>query len=475
MHASKKELPKDLLLESRSGWLDSSKKTKKQIFRFCEQYRKFISNFKTEREINTAGIDLAKKNDFLDLRNYILKGSKLVPGDKFYYNVSDKTLILGVIGRQPIEEGTKIVGGHTDSPRLDLKPRPLYEEGGVALIDTHYYGGIRKHQWVTMPLALHGVVVKKNFKKKTISMGESIDDPVFTITDLLPHLSKEQNEKKLIDAITGEGLDVIVGSIPLKSDNDKDSIKKKILNILFEKFGIKEADFTSAELSFVPAGPARDLGFDQSMIVGYGHDDRASVYTAMRALIDLRNAPERTSLCILCDKEEIGSVGSTGMNTFLFENMMAEIVRLQQSDDYDLTLRHCLSNSKMLSADVNVLHDPNYPDVSSPNNNMAILNNGLVLTKYVGSKGKAGTNDAHAEFMAEVRSIFDKSNVLWQTGEVGKVDQGGGGTISHFMARYGMDVVDCGVGVLSMHSPWEVVGKLDVYMAYKGYSAFYNK
>lgn len=474
MQKKRISIPKELMLETKSGWMGITNQETKHLESFCEEYRLFISTFKTERQITNAGINLARKNGYMDLSDFIAKKTNFVPGNRFYHSISGKTLILGIIGKQPLENGMRIIGGHTDSPRLDLKPRPLYEDGGMALFDTHYYGGVRKYQWVTIPLAIHGVVIKKGGDKITISIGENHEEPVFVITDLLPHLSQEQSEKKLKDAITGEGLNVLVGSRPLGSKCDSNSIKMRILEYLFEKYGIKEADFTSAELSFVPAGPARDLGLDRSMILGYGHDDRVSAYTAMRALLDLKETPEQTCLCILCDKEEIGSVGSTGMYTFLFENTMAEIVRLYASNDHDLTLRRCLNKSKMLSADVNALHDPNYPDVSSPNDNMAKLNHGLVVTKYVGSRGKIGSNDAHAEFLAEIRDIFDKAKIIWQTGEIGKVDQGGGGTISHMMARYGMDVVDCGVGLLSMHAPWEVVGKLDVYMAYKGYCAFYN-
>lgn len=471
--AKKKKTEKNLTMQTRSGWLDLSKKETKQLERFCDEYRSFISCVKTEREASEAGIDLASQHNFTNLEASIAKGDKLQPGDRFYHSAAGKTLILGIVGKKPITDGMRLIGGHTDSPRLDLKPRPLYEDGGMALLDTHYYGGVRHYQWVTLPLALHGVVVKKGGEKVTICIGEKESDPVLVITDLLPHLGKDQSDKKLKDAITGEGLNVLIGSKPVADEDVAKPIKQNILELLNKEYGLAEADFVSAELSLVPAGAARDLGLDRSMILGYGHDDRVSAYTSMRALLDLEGTPEHTCLCILCDKEEIGSVGSTGMYTFLFENLMAEIINLCVDSDRDLARRRCLRHSRMLSADVNALHDPNYPEVSSPNDNMAKLNHGLVLTKYVGARGKSGSNDAHAEFMAEVREIFDDADVVWQTGEIGKVDQGGGGTISHMMARYEMDVVDCGIGLLSMHGPWEAAGKLDIYMAYKGYAAFF--
>ncbi len=464
----------DVLYHQENGWLKINKSEHKHIFSFCDGYRNFLSNVKTERQANRKGIDLAEKNGFRNLSELIDKKKKLTLGDKVYISLSSKTLILVAIGTNNLETGMRIIGGHTDSPRLDLKPRPLYEDGQMSLLDTHYYGGIKKYQWVTIPLALHGVVNKKNGEQISISIGENPNDPVFNITDLLPHLGKDQAEKKLNEGISGEGLNVLFSSIP-KNDNDaKEKIKLNAMDLLFETYGIIEEDLISAELELVPAGPARDSGIDRSMILGYGQDDRVSVYTGLLALLDQKRIPAATSVCILTDKEEIGSVGSTGMYSFLFENVIAEIINLTTDRYSELTLRRCLKNSKMLSADVNALHDPNYPEVSSPNNNMAKLNHGLVLTKYVGSRGKSGSNDAHAEYLAELRKIFDDANVIWQTGEIGKVDQGGGGTIAFMMARYEMDVVDCGIGLLSMHAPWETAGKLDIYMAYKGYKAFYN-
>ncbi len=464
-----------LAMKNASGWKSIKEKEAKKVFTFCDEYRRFLSEVKTEREAHDNLLGLATQHGFRDLADAIAAEKRLQPGDRFYLSSAGKTLILGIVGSEPITSGLRIIGGHTDSPRLDLKPRPLFEDGGMALLDTHYYGGIKKYQWVTIPLALHGVIVKKSGERMTITIGEDPSDPVLVITDLLPHLGKDQAEKKLNEAITGEGLDVLIGSMPEKEgESETAAIKHQVLALLNERYGISEADFTSAELSLVPAGPARDLGLDRSMILGYGQDDRVSAYTCARALIDLKKTPPHTSLCLLCDKEEIGSVGSTGMDTALFENAMAEIVHLCVDGNEDLARRRSLRNSKMLSADVNALHDPNYSDVSSPNNNMARLNHGLVLTKYVGSRGKSGSNDASAEYVAEIRHIFDEAEVTWQTGEIGKVDQGGGGTISHMLARYEIDVIDCGIGLLSMHAPWEVAGKYDIYMAYKGYTAFYR-
>ena len=465
---------KELLLSTENGWLSLSKGEEKELNRFCEEYRVFLSKVKTERDASKEAIELARKKGFIDIKSVLDTKGKISPGDKVYVNIADKTVILFHLGSKDIVEGMRIIGGHTDSPRLDLKPRPIYEDGGLSLLDTHYYGGVKKYQWVTIPLALHGVVTKKNGEVIHICIGEDEKDPVFTITDILPHLGKDQGEKKLTEAITGEGLNVLFGSIPVNLPDVKEKVKLNTLKILNSNYDIDEKDLTSAELELVPAGPARDLGIDRSMILGYGQDDRVSAYTAIRALYDLKQTPQTTAMCILTDKEEIGSVGATGMYSFLFENVVAEIINLTTDNYSDLLLRRCLKNSKMLSADVNALHDPNYPEVSSPNNNMAKMNHGLVLTKYVGSRGKSGSNDAHAEYLAELRRIFDDAGVLWQTGEIGKVDQGGGGTIAFMLARYEMDVVDCGVGLLSMHAPWEVVGKLDVYMAHKGYSSFFK-
>jgi aspartyl aminopeptidase len=473
MAAKKKKLdPADLEISNDNGWTRISARDEKLLESFTTDYRGFLSTVKTEREAHDEGVALAQAKGFKPLQECIDKGTRLKAGDKVYYSAAGKTLFLAHIGKRPITDGMRIVGGHTDSPRLDLKPRPLYEDGNMVLLDTHYYGGVRKYQWVTIPLAMHGVVFKKDGTRVDICIGEDEDDPVLCISDLLPHLAKDQNVKKLGDAITGEGLNVLFGSRPPKKKASGKAIKGAILTLLHDTYGIDESDLIRAELEVVPAGKARDLGIDRSMILGYGHDDRVCAYTGLRATTDLKRTPEYTAMCILCDKEEIGSVGATGMNSFLFENVASEMVNLIVDDYSTLILRRALRASKMLSADVNVLHDPNYPEVSSPNNNMAKMNQGLVVTKYVGARGKSGSNDASAEFMAEVTTILDKAKVVWQTGEIGKVDQGGGGTIAYMMSRYGMDVVDCGPGVLSMHAPWEVASKLDIFMTYKGYSAF---
>ena len=346
----------------------------------------------------------------------------------------------------------------------------------MVLMDTHYYGGIKKYQWVTMPLALHGVVVKQDGSKVEIVVGEDPSDPVLVISDLLPHLAKDQAKKTMAEGVSGEALNVLIGSYPVdsKKSDDKGRIKQAILKLLHNKYGIIEEDFASADLEIVPAGPARELGLDRSMILGYGQDDRGCAYAGMRALLDQKKIPEYTSVALLCDKEEIGSTGATGMQSTFFENTVAELIQ-RTSDEYsDLKVRRCLERSKMLSADVSALHDPNYPEVSSPNNNMAVLNAGIVVSKYGGARGKSGSSEASAEFMGEIRRIFNKADVVWQTGETGKVDQGGGGTIAQYLAKYGMDVVDCGIGLLSMHAPWEASGKLDCYMTYKGYLAFFE-
>lgn len=463
-----------LFIDQPNGWLQLKAAERKKVMTFCEDYRVFMSEVKTERQAHDRGIELARKNGYEDLHARMASGQQLKPGDRVYYGAAGKTLLLAHIGTRPIEDGCRIIGGHTDSPRLDLKPRPLYEDGNMVLLDTHYYGGIRKYQWVAMPLAMHGVVITREGKCISVSLGDQPDEPVLVISDLLPHLAKDQAGKKLSEAIPGEGLNVLFSSMPTNEKEAKAPLKQYALELLQKKYGIQEEDLLSAELEIVPAGAARDLGMDRSMLLAYGHDDRVCAYTAMRAMLDLKKTPEYTSICILCDKEEIGSVGSTGMDSFLFENVMAELVNLLATPYSELILRRSLRNSKMLSADVNAIHDPNFPEVSSPNENMARMNQGLIVTKYGGARGKSGSNDASAEYMAELRKIFDAAKVIWQPGELGKVDQGGGGTIAYMLARYEMDVVDCGVGLLAMHAPWEVAGKLDIYMAWKGYHAFYN-
>ena len=462
------------LWKRENAWNNIKSAERRKIETYCRQYLGFLSVAKTEREAYNLAVSLAAEAGYCDL-NAVSETVK--PGMRIFRGCNGKTLFLARLGRRPLSEGLHIVGAHIDAPRLDAKPNPIYQDSDLVLLDTHYYGGIKKYQWVTMPLALHGIVVRQDGTKVEINIGEAPGDPVFVITDLLPHLGKEQAKKTLSEAITGEGLNVLLGSMPVAEKHDekdvKDKVKLNILRLLENTYGICEEDFASAELELVPAGPARELGLDRSMLLGYAHDDRICAYAGLRALLDEDEMPEYTSVVLLCDKEEIGSVGATGMDSSFFENSVAELIAVAEKPYSDLTLRRCLEKSRMLSADVNVLHDPNYPDVSSPNN-MAAMNAGVVLCKYTGSRGKSGSSEASAEFMAELRRIFNQAGVVWQTGELGKVDLGGGGTIALFLARYGMDVVDCGVGLMSMHAPWEVAGKLDTYMAYKGYNAFFQ-
>ncbi len=441
----------------------------------CEEinraYMDYIGKAKTEREAHDEAVLLLEAAGFKDMRAYERTGAKLSPGDRVYRSSEGKTLMALVVGKKPFEAGMHIVGGHTDSPRIDLKQNPLYESGDMALLDTHYYGGIKKYQWVTIPLALHGVFVKPDGRKIKVSIGEDPSEPVFCITDLLPHLGADQAKKSLSEAIPGEGLDVVAGSVPSAEKDRKEKFKYNVLKLLNAKYGVTEQDFLSAELEIVPAGKPREVGFDRSMVLAYGHDDRVCAYAGLKALLDIKGVPEHTACVLLCDKEEIGSVGATGMASNLFENAASELLNLTSQSYSELSLKRGLHNSWMLSADVNALFDPMFPAVSEKRNS-AHLNHGLCVTKYTGSRGKSGSSDASAEFLAHIRRIFDRGGVIWQTGELGKVDQGGGGTIAYLMARYGMQVVDCGVGLFSMHAPMELAGKLDIYMAYKGYLAF---
>ena len=459
----------DLTCPSKNGYERISPADLRHSDEVSRLYMDFIGRAKTEREVHDEAIRLLEAAGFSDMRARENDGLKLVPGDKIYRSSEGKTLIAIVVGKKPLDAGMHIVGGHTDSPRIDLKQNPLYENSGLAMIDTHYYGSIRKYQWVTLPLSLHGVFIKANGRKITVNIGEDPADPVFCITDLLPHIATEQNRKTLGEAIPGEGLDVVFGSIP--AGDKKEKAKHNILSLLNKKYGITEEDFLSAELELVPAGKPREAGLDRSMILAYGHDDRVCAYAGLKALIDLKALPEYTSCVLLCDKEEIGSVGSTGMESNLFEHAIAELLNLTSESYSELSLKRALRNSWMLSADVNSLFDPMFPSYFEKRNS-AQLNHGVCVTKYVGAGGKSGSSDASAEFLAHIRRIFDSNDVIWQTGELGKVDQGGAGTIAKFMARHGMQVVDCGVGLFSMHAPMELAGKLDIYMAYKGYHAF---
>jgi aspartyl aminopeptidase len=451
------------------AWSKYSKHDLTELNNINDDYKVFMSKCKTERECVKEFITLAKKAGYKDIKELVKKNGSLKPGDKVYANNMDKTLALFLIGKEPMENGMRILGAHVDSPRLDLKQNPLYEDTDLALLETHYYGGIKKYQWVTIPLSLHGVVIKKDGTKIDIVIGEDESDPVLGISDLLIHLAADQMDKKAGKVIEGEDLNVLVGSIPIDDKDEKEKVKLNVLNILNEKYGITEEDFVSAEIEVVPAGKARDLGFDRSMVMAYGHDDRICAYTSFVSMLKLDKV-DKTCVTLLVDKEEIGSVGATGMHSRFFENTVAEVMNL--CGDYsELKVRRSLNNSKMLSSDVSAAFDPNYPSVMEKKN-AAYFGKGLVFAKYTGARGKGGCNDANPEFIAEIREIMDKHNVSWQTAELGKVDQGGGGTIAYILAQYNMQVIDCGIGLHNMHAPWEVASKADIYEAVKGYFAF---
>ncbi len=455
-------------------WSEANQKKVKAIDTFAKEYRDFLDNGKTERECTDLIVNEIEKAGFVELKKLIDSNKKLKAGDKVYAVNMNKAVIMFNIGKQPLENGMNILGAHIDSPRLDLKGNPLYEDTEIAYLDTHYYGGVKKYQWVTLPLALHGVVVKKDLTTVEINIGEDEDDPVFFISDLLIHLAGEQMDKKASKVIEGDQLDVIVGSMPLSQnkdakDKEKEAVKANILKLLKDNYDIEEDDFKSAEIEVVPAGRSRDVGFDRSLILGYGHDDRVCAFPSYKALIEAGNC-DKTTCCILVDKEEIGSVGATGMRSRFFENVVAEIINLcgQYSD---LALRRCLANSNMLSSDVNAAFDPTFAS-SFDKKNATKLGHGIVLEKYTGARGKSGSNDANAEYLAKLRSVFEADKVTYQTGELGKVDVGGGGTIAYILALYGMNVTDCGVPVLNMHAPWECISKADLYEAKCGYVAF---
>ncbi len=460
-------------MERKNAWEKYPEGKREEVFTFAEGYRKFISDCKTERECVRELIAQAQQAGFENLDDVIAAGKTLKTGDKVYAQNMGKTLALFVIGKQPLEKGMNILGAHIDSPRLDLKQNPLYEDTDMALLDTHYYGGVKKYQWVTLPLALHGVVVKKDGTVINVSIGEKEDDPVFGISDLLIHLAGEQMEKKAAKVIEGEQLDVLVGSIPFLNEKDKekskDAVKANVLNILKEQYNIEEDDFLSAEIEVVPAGKARDYGFDRSMIMGYGHDDRVCAYSSFVATVEAGTC-EKTSVCLLVDKEEIGSVGATGMQSKFFTYAVAEIMEAMGGYS-QIAFNRAMTNSKVLSSDVSAAYDPLYASVMEKKN-AAYFGKGLVFNKYTGSRGKGGSNDANPEYMAELRKIMDENNVAFQTSELGKVDQGGGGTIAYILANYNMSVIDSGVAVLNMHAPWEIISKVDIYEAKRGYTAF---
>lgn len=475
-------------MERKVAWESFSDDQLEELEALNKRYIAFISDNKTERRCFAASVAQAQAAGYVSLEEAVKEGKTLKPGDKVWAGIHGKTIILVHIGVEPLEKGLNILGAHLDSPRLDLKQNPLYESDGFTYLDTHYYGGIKHYQWVTLPLALHGVVAKTNGTVVDINIGDDPSDPVFCVTDLLPHLSNQQMAKKASEVVEGESLDILMGNRPLvvkKDDasatadadeavkkNSKEGVKAFALKLLEEKYGIKEEDFVSAEIEVVPAGSARELGFDRSMVIGYGQDDRVCAYTSLEAQLALAEIPKTTAVTVLVDKEEIGSVGATGMGSLFFENTIAEILALAGAEG-NLSLRRCLAASRMLSSDVSAAYDPAYASVYEAKNS-AYVGKGVVFNKYTGARGKSGSNDARAEYVAYVRRVMDNAGVTYQTAELGKVDAGGGGTIAYIPAKYGMDVIDSGVAVLSMHAPWEVTSKADVYEAYRAYKAFLN-
>lgn len=462
-----KELQKSLFHDKKNGWADLSEEKKNEIYNYCNSYMNFLNKGKTEREIIKVSKEIADKNGFKNIDEV----TSLNPGDKVYYINRGKSMYLAVIGYDSIENGINVIGAHADSPRLDLKPNPLYEDDGFAFFKTQYYGGIKKYQWTTIPLALHGVIVKKSGEVIEVNIGENESDPIFVITDLLPHLAQEQMQRKLSEGIKGEELNLLIGSVPFDNSDISEKVKLNILNILNKKYGIVEADFLSAELEIVPAFKARSLGFDESMVAAYGQDDKVCVYTSLSALMNINN-PKTTAVCLISDKEEVGSMGNTGMESQVFDAFVAEILNKLGVNRPNL-INKVYCNSKMLSADVDAGLDPTFASVAEKNN-ASYLGRGIGLNKYTGGRGKGGSSDANAEFVAYIRNMLESNNLAYQIAELGKVDLGGGGTIAYILANKGMDVIDCGVPVLSMHAPYEVTSKFDVYTAFETYKAFFN-
>lgn len=457
----------NLTHEFKNAWKNLKDGDMDALMSYSKEYMDFLDNGKTERRCVVEIIKKAKEEGYISLEE-ALENKNIKSGSKIYASNKGKGVVLFVIGQKEIEKGMKIVGSHIDSPRLDLKPFPLYEDGNLALLKTHYYGGVKKYQWTTIPLSMHGVVYTKDGNQVDVNIGDDENDPVVYISDLLIHLAKDQMGKKLSEGITGEGLNVLIGHIPLE-DEEKDSVKKNVLKLLNEKYQMTEEDFLTAEIEIVPAGKARDVGLDRSMIAAYGHDDRVCTFAGLKGIFEVEN-PEYTAVGLFVDKEEVGSIGNTGMESRFFENTVAEIIN-SQGNYNDLKLRRALANSKVLSADVTCGFDPNFPDVVDKRN-AAFIGQGVVVAKYTGARGKSGCNDANAEFLSEIRKTFDGNDVTWQVGELGKVDQGGGGTIAYILANYGAEVVDCGVALLSMHAPMELASKVDCYETFKAYRGF---
>lgn len=464
-------------MEKKNTWETYSRKQLKEVDAFAKEYMHFLDKGKTERECVDTIVNTIEKEGYRELQEIIKKDGKLKTGDKVYSVCMNKAVAMFRIGKKPMEKGMNILGAHIDSPRLDVKQNPLYEDGGFAYLDTHYYGGVKKYQWVTIPLALHGVIVKKDGTTVELCVGENEEDPVFFISDLLIHLAQEQLEKKASKVIEGEALDLIIGNKPFLIDKKeqtekaeaKEAVKKGILTILKESYGVEEEDFISAELEVVPAGKAREAGFDRSMVLAYGQDDRVCAFSSLKAMLEVEES-ERTACCLLVDKEEIGSVGATGMESKFFENTVAEVMNLLEEYS-ELKVRRCLANSCMLSSDVSSAFDPAFA-ASFDKKNVAYLGGGMVFNKFTGARGKSGSNDANAEYMAHLRNLFARESINFQTAELGRVDLGGGGTIAYILALYGMNVIDSGVAVLNMHAPWEATSKADIYETKRGYVAF---
>lgn len=460
-------------MENKNIWRTYSAEEKEELHKICELYKSWLDKGKTERECVELAVELAEKAGYHNLEEYLSEERQIQKGEKIYAVCMKKCIVLFRMGAEPISAGMNILGAHIDSPRIDIKQNPLYEKDDFTYLDTHYYGGIKKYQWVTQPLALHGVVVKKDGSCVNISIGEREDEPVFVITDLLVHLASKQLEKKAGEVIEGEKLDILVGNCPIERDEnlkeERETVKANVLKILEEAYGISEEDFASAELEIVPSGKARDIGFDRSMILAYGQDDRICAFISIMAMLSVEDS-SRTACCLLVDKEEIGSVGATGMHSRFFENMVAELIALTEGES-DIKVRRALANSKMLSSDVSAAYDPQFEEVFEKRS-AAYLAKGLAFNKFTGSHGKSGSNDANAEYLGEIRRIMEEAGTAYQFAELGKVDIGGGGTIAYIMANYGMDVVDSGVAVLNMHAPYEVSSKSDIYQAVKGYKAF---
>lgn len=463
----REDLKERLFLNKKNGWLERTDEEKNNIFKFADEYIYYLNKGKTEKEIIEESKDILQKNGFRDISDF----TELHAGDRVYYENRERNLFAAVIGEAPMEDGLKLVAAHADSPRIDLKQNPIYEASGFSLFKTHYYGGIRKYQWVTIPLSMHGLIVKSNGEKIKVIWGEEEGESVFTISDLPPHLSQIQNERKLKDGISGEELNILLGTIPYEKTKASEKIKLNILKLLNEKYGITEIDFTSSEIEFVPAFKARSLGFDSSMVAGYGQDDKVCCYTALRGILNITN-PRKTAICILTDREEVGFIGNTGMETKILEKFIAEILDKTNQNRPNM-LERVFSNSEVLSADVTASYDPTFPDVFEKKNS-AELGKGICLSKYGGVAGKSRGSEASAEFVAKVRNIFEMANVKYQSAELGKVDKGSGGTIAYTLANRGMDVIDCGLPLMSMHSPFEITSKVDIYEAYKAYEAFYK-